>query len=142
MRELLEIGQSAVDRLINDILDISKIEAGKTELNLELLEPLELLRRAMNGLRTYAEGVSIHLVVLPSGAVSPVMADRDRMEQVLTNLLSNAIKYAPAGTAVEAAVCEIDRRVRFSVRNYGPGIPPDKLGTAYSCSRLCPRESP
>ena len=134
VQELLEIGQTAVDRLIrliNDILDISKIEAGKIELNLELLEPLELIRPAMNGLRTYAEGASIQLVILPSGAVSPVMADRDRMEQVLTNLFSNAIKYAPTGTAVEAAVCEIDRRVRFSVRDYGPGIPPDKLDRVF-----------
>lgn len=130
VRELLEIGQAAVDRLIrliNDILDISKIEAGKIELNLELLDSAELLQRAVNSLRTYAEAASVSLVVTPGGASPPIMADRDRLEQVLTNLLSNAIKYAPTGTAVEAAVCEVERKARFSVRDYGHGIPPDKL---------------
>ena len=134
VRELLEIGQAAVDRLIrliNDILGISKIEAGKTQLNLELLEPGELIRRTVNGLRAYAQGASVQLVISPSAPVPPVLADRDRMEQVLTNLLSNAIKYAPTGTSVEAAVSEIDGRVRFSVRDHGRGIPPDKLNLVF-----------
>ncbi len=134
VRELLEIGQAAVDRLIrliNDILDISKIEAGKIELSLEIQNPHDLLRRAVSGLRNYAESASVNLVIESAGPVSPIMADRDRMEQVLTNLLSNAIKYAPAGTAVEANVTELDRKVRFSIRDHGPGIPPDKLDQVF-----------
>jgi len=134
VRELLEIGQAAVDRLIrliNDILDISKIEAGKIELNLEVLDSVELLHRTVSSLRTYADGASVNLTVMPGGPVPAIMADRDRLEQVLTNLLSNAIKYAPADTAVEASVNEVERKVRFSVRDYGPGIPPDKLGRIF-----------
>lgn len=131
VRELLEIGQAAVDRLIrliNDILDISKIEAGKIELNLQMLDPEEVLRRAVTNLRSYGESASVSLAIEPPpGPLPLVMADRDRIEQVLTNLLSNAIKYAPAGTAVEAQVTEVDHRVRFSIRDQGPGIPPDKI---------------
>lgn len=134
VRELLEIGQAAVDRLIrliNDILDISKIEAGKMDLNLQPHDPLELLRRAVNSLRTYAESANVNLVLQPASKVSKIMGDRDRLEQVLTNLLSNAIKYAPAGTAVEASVHDVDSRVRFSVRDQGPGIPIDKLDSVF-----------
>lgn len=130
VRELLEIGQAAVDRLIrliNDILDISKIEAGKIELNLEFQDSNELIRRAASSLRSYAEGSSVSLVIQPGPAASPVMADRDRLDQVLMNLLSNAIKYAPAGTPVEISVRDIDSKVRFSVRDRGPGIPADKI---------------
>ncbi len=130
VRELLEIGQTAVDRLIrliNDILDISKIEAGKIELNLQPQDSSDLVSRAVNSLRSYAENASVRLVVKPVGDVSPVLADRDRMEQVLTNLLSNAIKYAPAQSAVEITLCDADSRVRFSIHDKGPGIPADKI---------------
>ncbi len=134
VRELLEIGQMAVDRLIrliNDILDISKIEAGKIELNLDVQDSQELVQRAVNSLRHYAESASVSLVVPETAPVSPVLADRDRMEQVLTNLLSNAIKYSPRGSAVEVTVCETDAKVRFSIRDFGPGIPPDKLDRVF-----------
>src|SRR5262249_40422102 len=79
-------------RLINDLLDIDKMAAGKLELRLETLEPAEVVRAAVDGIETLAR--QYHITIgeqLTASCAFP--GDRDRMIQVLTNLLSNAIKF-------------------------------------------------
>ena len=90
-----------------------------------------MVRRSINSLRSLAESSKVQVLFEPSPPVSRVLADRDRLEQVLTNLLSNAIKYSPPGTPVEVFVRDHDTRVRFSVRDKGPGIPQDKLARVF-----------
>ena len=114
--------------LINEVLDIARIEAGRVELSLEpvfidaiLAETLDLLRPAAT-----ARGITIE-TPLHAGAHLGVTADRKRFKQVLLNLLSNAIKYSLPGSRVV-----VDCRptppwqVRLSVQDFGPGIAPDK----------------
>lgn len=108
-------------RLINDILDLEKIEAGKLELTLTTLDPVQLARAALEQLQTMTaeSGVSLTLAAEP---VARVRGDEDRLMQVLTNLLSNAIKFSPQGAKVVVRVTPLPTAVRFCVCDEGPGI--------------------
>ena len=112
-------------RLINDILDMEKIDSGKLSLSLQPLDLAELTQRtalSLAGLSTET-GVTFE-VTAPDEAVL-VNGDADRLTQVATNLLSNAAKFSKRGSAVQVTVQAEDQRVRLSVRDDGPGIPPE-----------------
>jgi PAS domain S-box-containing protein len=125
--ELVKIARSNTDRLIrliNDILDLEKIEAGKLELRLEQQRPSELVELTLTGIAGYAEHAQVRLRSdLPP--LPPIRADKDRLVQVLTNLVSNAIKFSPAQGEVTVEASAGDGTVRFSVRDQGPAIPPE-----------------
>ncbi len=112
-------------RLINDILDIEKIESGKMGFQFESLELMPLLEQAIESNRAYSQsyGVDFRLARPLPGA--RVLADGDRLQQVLANLLSNAVKFSPRGTEVEVAATRQGDRVRVAVTDHGPGISPD-----------------
>jgi len=112
-------------RLINDILDVEKIESGKMDFQLKPTRLMPVVAGAIEANRAYAEkfGVSIHL---ESGLPDVIVeADADRLTQVLTNLLSNAAKFSPKGQAVTVAVQRKGPTIRVSVADKGPGIPED-----------------
>jgi len=93
-------------RLINDMLDLDKIEAGKLELRPTTLMPADVMRSAMDGIRPMAEQFKMRLVEhVVAHRTFP--GDRDRVVQVLTNLISNAIKFSPEGSTVEVSAIEI-----------------------------------
>ncbi len=131
--------------LINEVLDIARIEAGRVELSLGpvfihevLAETLDLLRPAATARGTVIE------TPLHAGAQLGVTADRKRFKQVLLNLLSNAIKYSLPGSRVL-----VDCRptppwqVRLSVQDFGPGIAPDKLARLFvAFDRLGAEDTP
>ena len=132
--ELLGICLTAVDRLIrliNDLLDISKIESGKMELHLARLNVTDCVRKSMRSLRSLAEVNNVSIDVEQDGPLPEVMADRDRLEQVITNLLSNALKYSPPEKAVRIRVSAVDNSVRVVVSDEGLGIPPDQLSKVF-----------
>jgi PAS domain S-box-containing protein len=113
-------------RLINDILDLEKIEAGKLELRLQPVEVAEVVEATFSGVRAMADAAKVELRAEVGGA-GQVRADRDRLIQVLTNLVSNAIKFSPAqGVVTVRAAREAGGRVRFEVVDQGPGIPLEK----------------
>ncbi|QRN94898.1 response regulator [Archangium violaceum] len=113
-------------RLINDILDLEKMESGKLELKLQPVEVSEVLEATFSGVQAMADTARVNLCAEAAGA-GTVRADRDRLIQVLTNLVSNAIKFSPADSRVEVRAARDARGlVRFSVVDQGPGIPPDK----------------
>lgn len=128
--ELIDIGREECDRLIrliNNILDIRKIEAGKFELNRNEVSPGDLVRASMEAMKAFAEE---NLVVLIEGehVDSTIVADLDRVIQVLTNLISNAIKFSPRGGEVTiSSVLVSDNWIRFMVTDRGPGIASDQL---------------
>ena len=122
---LLNIASQNTDRLIrliNDILDIEKIEGGHVALRKEPSDVRAILRTTLTGVEGYATEAGIALVLEPG---DPVIAtvDPDRLVQVFTNLVSNAIKFSPAGSAVRVALQTEADAVSITVRDQGPGIP-------------------
>lgn len=109
-------------RLINDILDIEKIEAGKLRLDLAPQDLRDIAERSIDGVRGYADELGVSLSLAP-GEPAPVRGDADRLIQVVTNLLSNASKFSPSGGVVRVTVDPETRLARLSVSDHGPGIP-------------------
>jgi PAS domain S-box-containing protein len=118
-------------RLVNDILDVEKISAGKLELDLERLSVAELVGGALEEMRAMAQQAGVTLTTTRTDGV--VLADRDRMAQTLTNLLSNAVKFSPEGGVVTVSAGPARAEgggnglVQFTVTDQGAGIPADKL---------------
>ncbi|WP_224243758.1 ATP-binding protein [Hyalangium gracile] len=110
-------------RLINDILDLEKVEAGQLDFRLEPLVLSELVTQAVEAHQGYAAqyGVGVELQLKAQGA--RVMVDGDRFTQVLANLLSNAIKFSPAGGRVRLRLERQEELLWVSVEDQGPGIP-------------------
>ena len=128
--ELLGISLTAVDRLIrliNDLLDIAKIESGKMELHMDRLNLVDCVKKSMRSIRSLAEAQKVSIDAEHDGMIPDVFGDRDRLEQIITNLLSNALKYSPSESAVRIRVRHINNSVRVSVSDQGPGIPPGQL---------------
>ena len=124
MQQMLEIAQSNSQRLrklIDDLLDIDKLVAGKMRLELQPLALRALLAQALQSNQPYAERHRVQLRLLP-GADCRVLADAQRLEQVLANLLANAAKFSAAGQRVELSAAPRERWVRISVRDHGQGI--------------------
>ena len=109
-------------RLINDILDIEKIEAGNVSFDLRRVEVATLVAQTIEANRAWADECGVRLRLDESGACE-VRADPDRLMQVVTNLLSNAIKFSPRAAEVVVSIASRNDRVRVSVRDHGPGIP-------------------
>jgi len=108
--------------LINDILDLSKVEAGQVELEIAPFSLREALERGvvMVKERALKDGVELGLAIDPS--VDVVEADERRIRQVVFNLLSNAVKFTPAGGSVEVRSAQINSEVQISIADTGPGI--------------------
>ncbi|GAA2139095.1 hypothetical protein GCM10009844_07640 [Nocardioides koreensis] len=116
-------------RLINDLLDIERIEAGTRPMEIATLDACELLHQAATSIEGLASPTRVRVEV---GACSGrVLADEDRIMQTLTNLLGNAIKYSPAGSVVVLDATERADHVLFRVADRGRGIPQDKLETVF-----------
>ena len=111
-------------RLVNDILDIEKIESGNVILNLQRVEVGTAIAQAIEANRALAAGYGVGLRLEETSA-SEVHADPDRLMQVVTNLLSNAIKFSPRDSEVIVAIENSGENVRVTVRDHGPGIPED-----------------
>ena len=119
-------------RLINDLLDLAKIESGKVEWHMQRLDnPSEILAQVIETYRPLAEDRGIALEIAGPRTLPAVVADRDRIIQVLTNLCSNAVKFTPRGGRVE--VSGEGTRIRemgvvvIRVQDTGAGIPSDQL---------------
>lgn len=120
-------GQRLV-RLINDILDIEKIESGKMSLTIKSVNAMAVVKQVIEASKDYADECGVGLKIEGLIRACDVRADSDRLAQVVTNLLSNAIKFSPRGKDVTVAVNEHDGLIRISVRDHGPGVP-DKFKT-------------
>ena len=109
--------------LINDLLDMEKIAAGKLSFELKA-QPLQpLLEQAIEANKAYGEQYGVtYALAGPAGDIQ-VLIDTQRLIQVLSNFLSNAAKFSPKGDSVEVAANRADGRVRISVTDHGPGIP-------------------
>lgn len=137
-QRMLSIAVNNTDRLIrliNDILDIERIESGKVQLTKQICNVSTLMTQSADVMRTMAEKSSINLSVTPISA--DLCADPDRIIQTLTNLLSNAIKFSEPGSTVHLTA-EVENRpnnltpyLLLKVKDQGRGIPPDKLESIF-----------
>jgi PAS domain S-box-containing protein len=126
VRHLLGIALANSQRLahlINDILDIEKLEAGKVKFKLGCVDVTALVEQAIKANAAFAESCGVEARLAGDSVPGAVRADPDRLMQVLTNLLSNAVKFSPRGGEVVVAIRLEDDQVRIAVRDHGPGIP-------------------
>ncbi|MEK9970838.1 MAG: HAMP domain-containing sensor histidine kinase, partial [Ferrovibrio sp.] len=128
-RDIRESGQHLLS-LINDVLDMSKVEAGRMELHPELLAPHELVRASLvlvSGL-SQARGTRVAVDVPPD--LPPVLGDARAIKQMLVNLLSNALKFSPPGGPVAISAEAGRDTVRFIISDSGPGMTDDQVKVA------------
>ena len=131
---LIKIAHSNSERLValvNDILDVEKIEAGHMEFHMEPVEVIELGAQALAENAFYGAEFGVSFELQPEMDRAYISADKDRLRQVLANLLSNAAKFSPAGERVVLKLSEHGDAIRFSVIDRGPGIPEAKLETIF-----------
>jgi PAS domain S-box-containing protein len=127
-RRLLTIAVDSTDRLmrlVNDILDIERIESGTVKMVKAVWMVSELMEKAVDVIQPLADKAGIQLSVSNLGG--QVWVDADRLIQTFTNLLSNAIKFSPSGSTVWFNSTKQGGRMLFQVIDRGRGIPPDKL---------------
>jgi signal transduction histidine kinase/CheY-like chemotaxis protein len=125
--QVVERNAVALNQIVEDVLDVSRIVSGKIRLN---VQPVGLLPVVQDALATIApaadaKGVRIETAIDPTAG--PVSADPDRLHQVMWNLLSNAVKFTPLGGRVHVAVDRIDTHVDLVVQDSGIGIAPEFL---------------
>lgn len=120
-----------LSRLVDDLLDLEKLESGKMELRRHDIDIAEVVTEAVEGIRGYARELSVKIEV--SGADRPgiVNGDRDRLIQVVTNLVSNATKFSKVGQTVEIAIGHGAKMVTVTVADHGAGIPDAAKATIF-----------
>jgi len=116
--------------VINNLLDISKIEAGKTELKDEFLDPAEIVDASLEALRVQAAAKRIALIAdIPSG-MPFIRGDSLRLRQAMINLVSNAVKFTEAGHVTVSVAFDAARGFRFTVADTGIGMSPAEIVVA------------
>ena len=142
-QRMLQIADEQTERLVrlvNNVLDLQRIQSGKIKMNKQACQARELIVEAVQTMQTLAQEKAIKLLIEPNDFV--VWADRDYILQTLTNLLSNAIKFSPSNSNVElSATIKPQKKstkqhqpisfITFAVKDRGQGIPQDRLETIF-----------
>jgi signal transduction histidine kinase len=127
--QLVRVALSNADRLIrivNDILDMSKIEAGEMMVSPKRTRLEPIIEDSVRSVEAFARDNGVTISHAGNG-VADVVADPDRTIQVLINLLSNAVKHSPSGSKVEVTTSRDGSMASIAVRDHGPGIPAHKV---------------
>ncbi len=127
--EVLESAEQAV-ALVNDLLDLSRLDEDRLRPVIRAVDPLTVVRRAVGRVTPAAEAREVSLAIR-SGPVPTSETDASRLEQILINLLGNAIRHTPNGTTVTATLEARDDNVIFRISDQGPGIPESELETIF-----------
>lgn len=134
-REFLETGKRNIERLIRlvtDLLDISKIEAGKMEMRWEKIDMTPLVNEIIT---TYERELSKKQLILKKEIpqdIGSIRADKDKISEVVINLLSNAIKYTPPEGNITIRLVGTEKEIRFEISNTGSGIPKESLNKVFN----------
>ena len=123
----METEVDALTQMVEELLELSRIESGRVPLRLAPAAASDLISGAVERLAMQAERAGLSVTVNCPAGLPPVLADRQRLEQVLVNLLHNAIKFTPPGGSIEMSAAAQEGRVVFSVTDSGVGIPQKDL---------------
>jgi two-component system CheB/CheR fusion protein len=126
IRPFIALASKQVKKLteiVDDLLDVTRIQSGKMRLNCAYYSFLESVQECIEEIMTYTPR---HQIVIEKNDPATIYADRNRIEQVMVNLISNAIKYSPDAKKVVVNVEKIGPDLRFAVTDFGIGIPQDK----------------
>ena len=141
-QEVIERNAQLQARLIEDLLDVSRISSGRLVLDRRPVEPRAIIEAAVEAVRPTAEAKAIELDVALGPCPWPVLGDAMRLQQVLWNLLSNAVKFTPQGGRIEIRSRAVgDTALALSVCDTGEGIAPDFLATIFDGFRQFDRSS-
>ena len=125
--EIIVRNARAQRKLIDDLLDISRIITGKICLDVRAVELAPLIEAIVDGVRPAADARNIHLKMAIDPGTSPVSGDPDRLQQIIWNLVSNAIKFTPKGGSVEVRLERIRSHMEITISDTGQGIAPEFL---------------
>ncbi|MEC4812823.1 MAG: PAS domain-containing protein [Scytonema sp. PMC 1069.18] len=128
VKQMLDIAVSDTDRLVrlvNDILDLERLEANNIILDKRWCDTSDLMEKSVEALQPLAAQNSVMLSIIPTSL--QVMADPDRIVQTLINLISNAIKFSPSTSTITLIAEDLSDSILFKVQDQGRGIPDDKL---------------
>ncbi|MCE1246017.1 MAG: ATP-binding protein [Firmicutes bacterium] len=120
-----------LERLINDLLDLSMLEAEQVELQFKSTNITALIESVLTVLQHLAQKEDVELVIKTGDDIPNVVVDEDRMKQVLLNLIHNAVKYSPKGEKVVVEIKKLTREVQVSVSDKGVGIPQNHLNRIF-----------
>jgi len=129
--EVIERNTRAQARLIAELLDTSRITAGKIRLDIQRLSPIEVVEAAIATVTPAAEAKAIRLEALLDPRAGPVHGDPARLQQAVWNLLANAIKFTEKGGGVQVVLRRVDSLVEVSVADTGVGIRPELLAHVF-----------
>ncbi len=132
LAELVFTSGEALLSLLNDILDLSKLEAGKVELEARPFDPRELVRSVVELMRPRASQKQLELSAEVASEIAPqLIGDGSRLRQVLLNLVANAIKFTPAGRVSLRLGLDPEGRCCFTVEDTGIGMSPEQIGRLF-----------
>jgi two-component system phosphate regulon sensor histidine kinase PhoR len=125
--EMIERNAARLQQLIEDLLDLSRIESRQYRLDLEALQVDEAVEQSVAASQDRADAKGLHIVLALDPALPPVCADRRAFDQIVTNLVDNAVKYCPAGATVTVKAERKETGICVQVEDTGPGIAPEHL---------------
>ncbi len=123
MLGLLETQSARLNRLVTDILNVSRLEAGQLALQISAVDMEELAERLIDEVAPHHPDRKFHRPGEIQQARTPALADPDRAQEIIANLLDNALKYSSPGSPIEVRVRSVPEGVTLSVTDHGPGIP-------------------
>jgi PAS domain S-box-containing protein len=125
--DVIERNGRALKQIIEDVLDVSRIVAGRLRLNVEAVDLPLILKDSVATVMPAADAKHVKIETLIDPSASPVSGDRDRLQQIVWNLLSNAIKFTPKNGKVQLRLSAVNSHVEVSVSDTGRGIAPEFL---------------
>ena len=141
--EILGRASDRLIRLVNEVLDLAKLEKDETAVSVQPVNLYDLSNRAIELVEPLARDKGLTLTVESSATLIPVSCDLDKMVQVITNLLGNAVKFTPAGKSIilryDVATNHDDRHVKLSVIDQGIGIPEEETEVIFESFRQSTR---
>ena len=138
--ETIERSARAQTQLIEDLLDISRIISGKLRLDARAIDPIDPIEAAYQAVVPAAEARSVRLTRVLATNAGPIVADPDRLQQVVWNLLTNAVKFTPRGGSVKLRLRRVESSAEVTVSDTGQGIPPGFLRHVFELFRQADAE--